>query len=703
MSLALVSNVTSFKEVPLNSQILSSQGLFSNLIFYKFSLPSAMAFKITIDNNSGTGGFCYRDVNLFDSFGNLLVNGSGYSSGNSPIVIGGDSLNNFLPSGDYYVQFDAGLTSRLSFNFASIGGAFPSLTSISDPSLSYIYKTPLSISELNQSISTLTSQKTTLETNLATVTAEKTIIASNLVGVTSDYWRLQGELGKLQDLRDKLISEKDNLLLAAQSESVSQIQSDAKTALDSSVSAFNAISTPSDLLVISADKKQLASDSANITLDGSNNLKLTADARSNFVVGNNGNNVITGGDGSDTINGGSGDDVISGGNGDDMIVSLSGRNKLSGDAGNDTIIGSISEDAIDGGIGDDVIYGGGGHDLIKGGLGNDTVIGSTLNDSIDGGDGNDVINAGDGVNKIVGGKGLDVIKSGKHDDLIDGGDDNDTIDAGDGKNDVKGGKGDDSIVSGKGNDKIDAGEGNDTVIGGLGDNNIKGGKGDDSIQSSSGNDSIDAGDGNDVIQSGDGDNLIVSGIGNDTIQSGIGKDSISAGAGSDSITSGSGDDFVDGGADSDYINSDSGNDVLLGAAGDDTLIGGLGNDKLDGGAGIDRLVSGLGKDTLIGGADSDTFVLGVDLANLKTVTDFKSTVDKLVLTDSLTPTALDAAHFVTSATSTFTFTTSEPSYAYNTKTGALFYDADGSAVDSSQVQIALIANKPPLLASDILV
>ena len=126
------------------------------------------------------------------------------------------------------------------------------------------------------------------------------------------------------------------------------------------------------------------------------------------------------------------------------------------------------------------------------------------------------------------------------------------------------------------------------------------------------------------------------------------------------------------------INAGDGNDVLVGAAGDDTIIAGSGNDKIDGGAGIDRLVAGLGNDTLNGGADADTFVLGLDLTHLKTVTDFKSaTLDKLVFTDSLTPIALNSAHFVTAATSTFTFSTAEPSFAYNTKTGALFYDADG--------------------------
>ena len=48
------------------------------------------------------------------------------------------------------------------------------------------------------------------------------------------------------------------------------------------------------------------------------------------------------------------------------------------------------------------------------------------------------------------------------------------------------------------------------------------------------------------------------------------------------------------------------------------------------------------------------------------------------------------------------FTTEEVSFGYNTKTGALFYDADGSGV-GEQVQIALIANKAALVASDILV
>ncbi|MDD2864672.1 MAG: hypothetical protein PHC99_08100 [Methylococcales bacterium] len=643
-----------------------------NVSFYQYGTSSPVAYKISL---SAPQLFKFGDplegrlISLFNDEGTLLFSYSG-SFNSSPSFP--------LDKGSYYYVMAGSVTSdaQPTILTAPIGGSFPS---ISYGSSAKPWTSAIKNFELPPSLDSLIADKAALQTSVATLTNEKaTALAEKTAAVTARDTALSEKATALADLttvtaaRDTALAEKataladlttvtaardtalsdlalteayahqkDEYLSSALGElvvlranvgvdSVSQFQIDAKTALDSAISAFNSISTPSEVLAIDADKKQIASDLANITFNSADNLKLTADVRDNFIVGNAGNNVITGGDGSDTINGGAGDDVISGGNGNDLIVSFSGRNKLSGDAGDDSIVGSVNEDNIDGGIGNDTILGGGGHDYIKGGKGDDSIIGSTLNDTIDGGDGNDFINAGDGVNKLSGGKGDDIINSGKHDDLIDGGDDNDTINAGDGKNDVKGGKGNDSITTGKGNDKIDAGDGNDIVNGGLGDNNIKGGKGDDSITAKSGIDSIDGGDGNDTID---------------------------------------------------------------GGAGDDVLVGGKGNDVIK---------AGTGKDVISGGADADTFVLS--LQGFSTIKDFKSVeLDKLVFTDSSTPVALDAANFVTAVTSDFTFTNESPAFAYNSKTGALFYDADGSGLDSQTVQIALIANKPLLVASDILI
>ncbi|MBE9063002.1 calcium-binding protein [cf. Phormidesmis sp. LEGE 11477] len=80
-----------------------------------------------------------------------------------------------------------------------------------------------------------------------------------------------------------------------------------------------------------------------------------------------------------------------------------------------------------------------------------------------------------------------------------------------------------------------------------------------------------------------------------------------------------------------------GDDRLRGGDGDDYLNGGSGNDRLKGGAGSDILWGFIGFDQATGGAGADFFVLSSD-ANIAaaedegflTITDFDSTVDKLV-------------------------------------------------------------------------
>lgn len=429
------------------------------------------------------------------------------------------------------------------------------------------------------------------------------------------------------------------------------------------------ISTPvSSVLPTSVNTKQKASDNAHAyMLDGDLDLTFTADSRDNYIFGNSGYNTITGGVGNDVIQSGDGNDKIDGGDGDDKLYTGYGNSLIVGGKGNDTIEAGTGDNTIDGGDGNDVMQFYSGSNVIKGGKGNDviTVDYESLDfNKIDGGDGDDEIISGGGRANVLGGKGNDTITAGQSDDTINGGDGNDVIDAGYGRNSVNGGAGDDVITAYDGHNKIDGGDGNDSITVGVGRNNVKGGKGNDTINAGEGNDTIDGGANDDVINAGNGNNKVL------------------GGAGSDSITSGFGSDSVDGGADNDTINGGAGNDTLLGGAGDDVLIAGDGFDVLTGGAGFDKFVLSLSSD-------------------LNTVKDFKSGEDKLVFTLSETPVELNAVNFVQSATSVFTFADDLPSFGYNTKTGALFYDADGTGV-GEQVQIALIANKAALVASDIL-
>jgi Ca2+-binding RTX toxin-like protein len=145
------------------------------------------------------------------------------------------------------------------------------------------------------------------------------------------------------------------------------------------------------------------------------------------------------------------------------------------------------------------------------------------------------------------------------------------------------------------------------------------------------------------------------------------------------------------------ITGGAGNDVLNGAAGDDALIGGAGNDTLVGGA---------GNDVLEGGAGNDVFLFNAapGATNVDVIEDFASGADHLRL-DNAVYTALgpDGALAAAAFNAGAGFTAGQDAsdrLIYDTTTGALYYDRDGSGIAAS-VQIATLADHPALLATDV--
>jgi Ca2+-binding RTX toxin-like protein len=160
------------------------------------------------------------------------------------------------------------------------------------------------------------------------------------------------------------------------------------------------------------------------------------------------------------------------------------------------------------------------------------------------------------------------------------------------------------------------------------------------------------------------------------------------------------------------------NNTLIGNGGANILLGLLGSDNLNGGAGNDRLEGGLGNDTLTGGTGNDNFVFNTAInasSNVDTLTDFKvSGTDKIMLSKAIfaalgsaTPTAtgvaLTATDFVSGTTVTDTSSTGQH-LLYNSTSGVLYYDADGSGGNHA-VQVALIGVDlhAGLLSTDFLV
>ena len=154
--------------------------------------------------------------------------------------------------------------------------------------------------------------------------------------------------------------------------------------------------------------------------------------------------------------------------------------------------------------------------------------------------------------------------------------------------------------------------------------------------------------------------------------------------------------------------SATGNDTLSGEIGDDFLEGDTGSDSLNGGEGNDTLMGGWGNDLLTGGNGVDHFRFDHTLStssNVDTITDFISGIDKIDLSKSFMSGlgslgALSSSTFYAAA-GLSSGHDSDDRIIYNTTTGALYYDADGSA-GGAAVQIAIIGAEthPALIFSD---
>jgi Ca2+-binding RTX toxin-like protein len=139
------------------------------------------------------------------------------------------------------------------------------------------------------------------------------------------------------------------------------------------------------------------------------------------------------------------------------------------------------------------------------------------------------------------------------------------------------------------------------------------------------------------------------------------------------------------------------------------LTGGSGANSLTGDAGNDTLTGGLGLDTLNGGAGADTFrfdtTLGatnVDLVLDYSVVDDTVQLENAVFTALTTLGTLGVGNFLGGAGVTGA-QDADDFVLYDSITGALYYDADGSGLASAAVRFGTLSSALGLTNADFVV
>ncbi|WP_099070069.1 beta strand repeat-containing protein [Nostoc linckia] len=460
-----------------------------------------------------------------------------------------------------------------------------------------------------------------------------------------------------------------------------------------------------------------------------------------------GNNTLNGGNGDDflVVDDSTGDNALNGGAGDDYLSAndSTGDNLLIGGDGNDSLYVNKDIDSatisgnstLKGGAGDDYFNArySTGNNFLDGGDGNDSfglsalylydvpALSSLVTQTVDGGRGNNDIlyinysyanggitsafNPTTNIGSITAGINRVNYKNIERLNIT-----------GTGYND--------NIVGSNGNDELEAGwNGNDTIIGGEGDDFLNAGS------NSTGNNLFNGGDGNDSLTASgylvyyrDEFAYSVPNSGNSTLNGGAGNDSLSANysTGKNLLNGGDGNDYLSVSAEFDYTNNtrfdSSGNNTLNGGAGGDFLIvnystgnnllngddgndyllasGATGKNTLKGGNGNDTLVGGKGSDSLYGGAGTDIFAFNSFNEGVDKIYDFNTANEMIRVSAagfggglSADVLVLQANQFRIGASAT----TNVQRFIYNSTTGALFFDQDGSAGTFAQVQFAQLS------------
>lgn len=424
---------------------------------------------------------------------------------------------------------------------------------------------------------------------------------------------------------------------------------------------------------------------------------------------------------------------LEGSNFNDELYGSSGANVLIGRSGNDFLFGRAGSDVLNGDAGNDVLEGGAGADAMVGGSGTDrasyehSTAGVTASFVGNIPEANVVI-SGDALGDSY--SGIENLRGSNLGDILVG--DNSA-------NTIEGLNGSDGLAGAGGNDILVGGEGNDVLLGGDGGDSLQGGNGVDwasyefssgglvaslvgnipaqsvfvsgeaagdsysSIENLRGSEFSDLLIGNDnanTIEGLDGDDVLVGGAGADALVGGDGSDwaSYELGAG---VTASFDGDFpafnviVSGDALGDTYSSV---ENLRGSQFNDVLVGNGGANIIQGLDGTDVIAGREGTDTLTGGNGADTFFYGATDDGGDTITDFDQGQDTIAFSTSNfggfgTGNPLVEGNTLLNDAAA---TDNDPVFLYNSSTGVLSFDADGSDAGAAIV-IATLSTKPAAL------
>ncbi|WP_167391961.1 beta strand repeat-containing protein [Mesorhizobium sophorae] len=417
----------------------------------------------------------------------------------------------------------------------------------------------------------------------------------------------------------------------------------------------------------------------NLALRSAASINGTGNSTANIITGNSGNNIIDGLLGADTMSGAQGNDTYFVDNAGDHVIELNGQGtdtvnssisfNLSGqELENLTLTGSANINGTGNQI-DNILNGNAGVNTLIGLGGNDTLNGKEGADTMQGGIGNDtyfVDNAGDVVSEsTAGADGNDIVNSYISISLSDGNHFTGNIEnvalrsaasinaTGNSlANALNGNSGVNTLIGLGGNDTLDGKEGADTMQGGIGnDTYFVDNVGDIVSESTAGADGSDIVNGYISINLSDG-NHFTGNIENVALRS-----AASINATGNSIAN--------------IITGNSGDNVINGLGGNDTLSGAQGQ-------------------------DSFVFTTALnDVTNVDHIIDFSMADDTIEVDNAIFAAlggngTLTADQFVANASGAAT--TANQHIIYETDTGWLYYDSDGSAAGGSTHFATLAAN-----------